>query len=255
MLYKKRFRHTGYLLPLALATLVSCKPASEPQPTVTDHGSETGKVTEMQTPTQSPDDFRPLFDGESFDGWHGYSGADATSRWWINDGTLAVSGLGDGQVDLVSDEEFGNFELLLEWKISPGGNSGIMFNVMEAPEYNRTWKTGPELQILDNAGHADSSPRHRAGDLYDLIESQTEVSLPVGEWNKSRLVIENGLVRHWLNGTLVIEVQMWNEAWNELVAGSKFSSMPGFGKYFSGRIALQDHGDVVAFRNIRIREQ
>jgi len=254
MIRHNRFSNAGYLLLLALTALISCKPASEPPATVADQGLEAEKVTEMKAPVQSTDGFRPLFDGEGFDGWHGYGGADATSRWWINDGTLAVSGLGDGQVDLVSDEEFGNFELLLEWKISQGGNSGIMFNVQETPEYNRTWKTGPELQILDDTGHADSSPKHRAGDLYDLAESQEVMSRPVGEWNESRLVVENGLVRHWLNGTLVIEVQMWNEAWNELVAGSKFGAMPGFGKYYSGRIALQDHGDVVAFRNIRLRD-
>ena len=255
MSFQNRFKRTQYLLPLIMMVLVSCEPASEPQATIADHGMETEGVEDMRELAQGPDSFRPLFDGESFDGWHGYGGADATNRWWVNDGALVVKGLGDDQVDLVTDAEFGNFELQLEWKISAGGNSGIMFNVAETPEYSRTWKTGPEIQILDNDGHADSSLKHRAGDLYDLIESHVEMSRPVGEWNESRLLVENGLVKHWLNGTLVFEVQMWNEAWNELVAGSKFGSMPGFGKYYSGRIALQDHGDVVAFRNIRIREQ
>jgi len=241
-----RFYH---LLSLLLVTLFSCKPVTEPQTAVVKETADQDK-----TQMENTNDFRPLFDGQSFDGWHGYGGVDATSRWWINDGALAVKGLGESQVDLVTDAEYGNFELRLEWKISPGGNSGFMFNVTEKPEYSKPWKTGPEVQILDNDGHADSSLKHRTGDLYDLIESHAEMSRPVGEWNESRLLIDNGLVQHWLNGVLTFEVQMWNEAWNERVAGSKFSSMPGFGKYYNGRIVLQDHGDVVAFRNIRIRE-
>jgi hypothetical protein len=251
--FKKHFLH--YLLPLTLLTLGSCEFSAEPQASESDSKQQLTQDTDSPVPGEESNGFRVIFDGESFSGWHGYGGVDAASRWWVNDGALTVSGLGDGQVDLVTDMEYGNFELRLEWKISPAGNSGIIFNVAETPEYSRTWKTGPEIQILDNDGHADSGPKHRAGDLYDLVESQAEMSRPVGAWNKSRLLVENGLVKHWLNGTLVFEVQMWNEAWNELVAGSKFGSMPGFGKYYSGRIALQDHGDVVAFRNIRIREQ
>lgn len=198
--------------------------------------------------------FEVLFDGNSLDGWHGYNGSDAGQRWQAEHGFLSIRDDGPGQVDLVSDGEFENFELILEWKISPAGNSGIMFNVNESPEYDTPWKTGPELQILDNDGHADSTLRHRAGDLYDLMESRREMAKPAGEWNEARLLVEDGMLRHWLNDVLVIEIQMWDTAWDDLVAGSKFGSMPGFGKYHSGHIALQDHGDVVAFRNIRIRE-
>ncbi|MCP4048823.1 MAG: DUF1080 domain-containing protein [Gammaproteobacteria bacterium] len=243
------------LLTSSLVFLGSCEPSTQPQ-TARDISNQ-ATATDGHGPArgEAEGDFRVLFDENSLSGWHGYGGADATSRWWVNDGVLAVKGLGDGQVDLVTDAEFGNFDLRLEWKISEGGNSGIIFNVAETPEYNRSWKTGPELQILDNDGHPDSSTKHRAGDLYDLLSSTQEMSRPVGEWNESRLLVENGLLKHWLNGTLVIEVQMWNENWNEMVAKSKFGSMPGFGKYFSGHIVLQDHGDVVAFRNIRIREQ
>lgn len=203
---------------------------------------------------ESTDSFHSLFDGQNLAGWHGYAGRDASRRWQAEDGVLSMQKFRFGQVDLVSDGVFENFELILEWKISPAGNSGIMFNVHESPEYDTPWKTGPELQILDNDGHSDSSAKHRAGDLYDLVESRQEMARPVGEWNQSRLLVEDGLLRHWLNGTLIIEVQMWDESWDELVAGSKFGSMPGFGKYHSGHIVLQDHGDVVAFRNIRIRE-
>ena len=206
------------------------------------------------TPEEDAAGFRILFDGESFTGWHGYGGSDETQRWRIAGGVVEIQSPGAGQSDLVTDEEFENFELRLEWRISEAGNSGFMFNVAETPEYENPWHTGPEVQILDNNGHPDSSATHRAGDLYDLIGSKDEASRPVGKWNESRLMVDNGMVRHWLNGVLTFEVQLWTEAWDEMVAGSKFGPMPGFGAYRSGHIALQDHGEVVAFRNIRIRE-
>ena len=236
--------------------MVACdsKTAIEPDTTAVEQDREILTAINTLTPEEKAADFRSLFDGESFAGWHAYGGSDVTDRWQVKDGALAIRGPGAEQLDLVTNEEFANFELRLEWNISAAGNSGFMFNVAETPEYSKPWRTGPEVQILDNDGHADSSPTHRAGDLYDLISSNAAVSRPVGEWNESRLLVDNGMLRHWLNGALVFEVQMWDEAWDELVAGSKFGAMAGFGKYRSGRIALQDHGDVVAFRNIRIRE-
>lgn len=230
----------------------------------TDIGNSTIMIDQKQdsfttqnslSPEETSSGFRLLFDGKGLAGWHGYGGSDMTSRWHVEDGVLAIQTTVDGSSDLVTDAEFGNFELRLEWRISAGGNSGIMFNVHESPEYSTPWVTGPEIQILDNDGHTDSTPTHRAGDLYDLVSANTEMSRPPGEWNETRLQVDNGLMRHWLNGVLVLEVQMWDEAWDGLVAASKFGAMPGFGKYRSGRISLQDHGDVVAFRHIRIREQ
>ncbi len=207
------------------------------------------------SPEEKAAGFRLLFDGQTFNGWHGYGGKNVQDKWRVRNGAIEFRKAGEGSVDLVTDEVFENFELRLEWKISQAGNSGIMFNVAETPEYSTPWRTGPELQILDNDGHADgASFKHRAGDLYDLVSASHEASRPVGEWNESRIHVEDGLLRHWLNGVRVIEVQMWDEAWDELVAGSKFATMPGFGRYRGGRIALQDHGDEVAFRNIRIRE-
>jgi arylsulfatase A-like enzyme len=206
------------------------------------------------SPAEQAAGFRLLFDGETLAGWHGYGGGDPAARWQVRDGALVIDLPSDQRTDLVTDAEFDDFELRLEWKISPGGNSGFMFNVSEAPEYNKPWRTGPEIQILDNVRHPDSAPTHRAGELYDLVGSRVEMSRPVGQWNRSRLRVEDGRVRHWLNGTLVFDVQMWDAAWDELVAESKFGAMPGFGTYRRGRIDLQDHGDAVAFRSIRIRE-
>jgi hypothetical protein len=226
----------------------------EPETVAVEQYREIPTSINTLTPEEKTADFRLLFDGESFAGWHAYGADDVTDRWQVKDSALAVRGPGAEQSDLVTDDEFGNFELRLDWMISAAGNSGFMFNVAETPEYSKPWRTGPEVQILDNDGHADSSPTHRAGDLYDLISSNAEMSRPVGEWNESRLLVDSGMLRHWLNGALVFEVQMWDEAWDEMVASSKFGAMAGFGKYRSGRIALQDHGDTVAFRNIRIRE-
>jgi hypothetical protein len=226
----------------------------EPDKAAVEQYREIPTAKNELTPEEEAAGFRLLFDGESFAGWHGYGGSDVTQRWRIAEGVVEIQGTSASQSDLVTDEEFKNFELRLEWTISEAGNSGVMFNVAETPEYERPWHTGPEVQILDNDGHPDSSATHRAGDLYDLIGSKEEASRPVGEWNESRLVIDSGMVRHWLNGVLTFEVQMWTEAWDELVAGSKFGPMTGFGKHRSGRIVLQDHGDVVAFRNMRIRE-
>ncbi len=202
------------------------------------------------TADEIKDSFQLLFDGSTFQGWHGYGGNDITSKWVIRDGVLAINPVSDKRSDLVTDGEYENFELRIDWSISVGGNSGVMFNVAETPEFGKPWRTGPEVQILDK----DSSEGHRTGDLYDLVPGEVAKSNPAGEWNESRLLVEDGLVRHWLNGSVTFEVQMWSPEWDELVAKSKFKSMPSFGTYRRGHIVLQDHGDFVRFRTIRIRE-
>lgn len=206
------------------------------------------------TPEEINDGFRLLFDGSTFLGWHGYGGSEITDRWLVRDRALAINPAGDKRSDLVTDGVFENFELRIGWSISTGGNSGIMFNVAETPQFKKPWHTGPEVQILDDENHKDSNDGHRTGDLYDLLVRKVAMSNPAGEWNESRLLVDDGLVRHWLNGSVTFAVQMWSPEWDKLVAQSKYKSMPGFGTYRQGHIVLQDHGDVVRFRNIRIRE-
>jgi cytochrome c len=202
-----------------------------------------------------------LFDGKSTAGWHNFNEKEVGSDWKVQNGTLILDGAKDKEGrflnggDIVSDEEFENFELQLEWKISEGGNSGIFFNVVEDKKFDAIWRTGIEMQILDDARHPDSRyEKHRAGDLYDLISCRYIAVKPAGEWNKARLIVKNNLVQHWLNGRKVVEYTMFNEHWKKLVASSKFKDMPDFGKAKKGRIALQDHNDKVWYKNIKIRK-
>lgn len=197
--------------------------------------------------------WRPLFNGTDFTGWRGYKGAPVPARWHVENGAIALGTEGE-QGDLVTTEAFGDFELELEWKVSEGGNSGIIYFVQELPDAPYTWSTGAEMQVLDDARHADGKlPSHRAGALYDLIAPVKAAAKPVGEWNRVRIVVRGGRIEHWLNGERIVATQFGDEGWRAAVAGSKFKAMPHFAKTPRGRIALQDHGDRVWFRDIRIR--
>ncbi|OOG78653.1 DUF1080 domain-containing protein [Algoriphagus sp. A40] len=202
-----------------------------------------------------------LFDGQTFNGWSKYGGGEVGKAWKIENGEFFLDASnkdkweeGDGG-DIVTNEEFENFHFKTEWKISPNGNSGIIFLVHESPEFTNTYHTGPEMQVLDNNGHPDAKIiSHRAGDLYDLIVSSQETVKPVGEWNQAEVIINQGKLDLILNGVTVVSTTLWTPEWDALVAGSKFKDMPGFAKYKKGKIALQDHGDVVHYRNVMIKK-
>jgi cytochrome c len=211
-----------------------------------------------------------LFDGKSFGGWHNYGKTTLGKDWIIADNAIHLNAKpnpsGGWQTqdggDLVSAEEYGDFELKLDWKIGDCGNSGIIYHIVEDPaKYDFVWKTGPEMQVLDNSCHPDSKfPKHRAGDLYDLVECKYVTVKPAGSWNHVRLRFKNGKVEHWLNHRKVVELQMFEKGkptkqWLDLIAGSKFPGLPApdFGMFQKGKIALQDHGDPVWYKNIKIR--
>ena len=203
-----------------------------------------------------------LFDGNSLEGWHSYGKEKAGTSWVIDQESIHLKAEPKGdngwQVkdggDIVFEDIYGNFELKLDWRIGPCGNSGIIYKVIESEKYKFPWMTGPEMQLLDNTCHPDAAiVTHRAGDLYDIQESSSETVKPAGEWNSARVRIVDEKLEHWLNGTKVVERTMWDEAWYENLANSKWKHHPDFGESREGKIALQDHRDPVWFRNIKIR--
>ena len=194
--------------------------------------------------------WRSLFDGASLAGWRRFRSPAAPVGWRVVDGWLVREGRGG---DIMTSETFGNFELELEWKVAPGGNSGIFYRV--STDANATYETGPEMQVLDDERHADGrSPLTSAGSLYGLYPAPTGVVKPAGEWNAVRLVANGNHVEHWLNGVKIVDAEVGSADWNQRVAKSKFRQWSGFAKSPRGHIALQDHGDWVAYRKIRIRE-
>lgn len=208
--------------------------------------------------TKAKNGFTPLFDGKTTTGWHSYGKTFVGKGWKAEDGVLHFDpkAKNDGDGDLVTDKEYGNFHLKIEWKVAPKANSGIIFYVNEdVSKYNQTYSTGPEMQVLDNDGHPDGKIiKHRAGDLYDLVKSASEPVKPVGQWNQAEIISNKGKLTFILNGVQVVNTTMWDDHWKTLVAGSKFADWAGFGSYKTGKIALQDHGDEVWYRNIMIKE-
>ncbi len=195
-----------------------------------------------------------LFDGESMAHWRGFKNDEVHDGWAIEGGCITRVG---GGGDIITREKFGNFELMLEWSVQPRGNSGIFYGVQEG-RYNHVWETGPEMQVLDNSLHADGrNPMTSAGANYALHAPSSDVTRPVGAFNRVRLVVNDGHVEHWLNGVKLVEYEWGSDEWKRLVAASKFASMRDYGKFrpheTPGHIALQDHGDVVKYRNIKIR--
>jgi hypothetical protein len=222
---------------------------------------ETAGVNQISS-VEKKDGWHLLFDGSTTKGWHKYGGSPVGSAWKVKDGYLYLDTsikenwqIKDGG-DIVSDEEFENFDLQLEWKIAKDGNSGIIIYIHEdKSKYNWPWETGPEMQVLDNNGHPDAKIiKHRAGDLYDLISCNKETVKPFEEWNLAEIKSLNGKLDLYLNGENVVSTMMWDDNWKKMVANSKFKNMPGFGTYHKGRIGLQDHGNEVCFRNIKIRK-
>ena len=200
--------------------------------------------------TDSGSGWRTLFDGTSTDAWRGFQKDELPAGWRSDDGALTRVAEGG---DIITKEQFGDFELELEWKVAPRGNSGIMYRVTEAD--SATYRTGPEYQVLDDAGHPDGQNRlTSAGSAYGFYAAPAGVVKPAGEWNTTRIVARGNRIEHWLNGTRVVEYEIGSPEWEAKLKASKFDAWKGYGRSARGHIALQDHGDRVAYRNIRIRE-
>lgn len=194
----------------------------------------------------SEEGFRPL----PPTAWRGYLRDSLPAGWQSIDGALTRVAAGG---DIITRDTFANFELRLEWNVAPGGNSGIMYRVVERPGRS-TYHSGPEMQVLDDSAHADGRNRlTSAGSNYALHAAPAGIVRPPGQWNEVRLVVNGGHVEHWLNGSKVVEYELGSDEWRRLVAASKFGEWPEYGLARSGHIALQDHGDRVTYRNIRIK--
>ena len=185
----------------------------------------------------------------SLDNWRGYK-KDVVPEQWVNEDENTIYLTGGGAGDLITREQYESFELSMEWKISPNGNSGVMYRVSETD--GPTYFTGPEMQVLDNAV-ASGDLLHSAGADYALHAPAEDNSRPVGEWNEMRMIVDGPHVAYWMNGVQQCSYELWSEEWNARVAASKFKQWPGFGMNKRGHIALQDHGNPVWYRNIVIR--
>ena len=213
-----------------------------------------------QSDPEPQEEWIVLFDGTTMDAWRGYGREDLPETWKIEDGAMvfypADKPAGENH-NLVTKQMFGDFVLSLEWKISEGGNSGIFWGVQEDPWRSEPYQSGPEIQVLDDERHPDAKngTTHQAGALYDMVAPSKSVVRPAGEWNLCEITVDyssnQGSVR--LNGTEIVTFPLGNEAWDAMVANSKFKGWKGFGESHIGMIGLQDHGDIVAFRNIKIK--
>jgi hypothetical protein len=194
-------------------------------------------------------EWQSLFNGGDFSAWKIYSKpADAPIGWAVEEGAIAWR---KGAGDLVTKETYRDFELELEWKISPGGNSGVMFGVAEIS--GKPWHTGPEIQVVDTTHRDGRNPLTAPGALYSLYAPMKAAVKPAGEWNTMRTRVQKGRVQNWLNGELVVDATIGSEDWNARVAKSKFAPFGQFARVTEGRILLQDHNNPVWFRSIRIR--
>lgn len=210
-----------------------------------------GGLAATTAPVVRPGAWRVLFDGRNLDAWRGYQKPDVPPGWNLVDGTLAKS---TPVADIMSKEEFGDFELEMDWKIGEAGNSGIFYRATE--EYDHIYWSGPEYQLLDDIKASDNKTRLTcAGSAYGLYPSPEGHLKPVGEWNRTRIIVRGAHVEHWLNDFKLLEYEFWSPDWEAKVKGSKFDAWPNYGRARKGHIGMQgDHNGVLAFRNIRIRE-
>ena len=239
---------------------------SGPKKTTQEKAKETkAAAPNTLTEKEKADGWVLLFNGKDMTGWRGVNKTTVPTAWSAIDGVMTLKGSGRGEAggldggDILYDKKFKNFHLIVDWKISEGGNSGILYLGQEIPDWE-IWRTAPEFQVLDNDKHPDAllgkDGNRKAGSLYDLIPAKPQNTKPAGEWNTAEIMCYKGTVIHKQNGEVVLEYHLWTDEWNKLVAGSKF---PGLNENWAkvaeeGYISIQDHGDDVFYRNIKIRE-
>ncbi|AQG81051.1 3-keto-disaccharide hydrolase [Spirosoma montaniterrae] len=213
-------------------------------------------------PSEKPGEWTSLFDGKTIKGWHSYHKTGVVG-WYVEDGAMTPDGTGG---DLVTDNEYENFELEFEFKIPKGSNSGVIYKVTDSPDIATTYMSGPEYQVIDDRGYEwkdkdgkliKLDDKQLTGAAYDVVPpSNKDLTKPAGEWNKGRIVVSNNHVEHYLNGEKVVEYDYGSPDWKERVAKSKFAKWPYATPHAKGKIALQNHSpkERVWYRNVKIRE-
>jgi len=243
-----RYMLPAMLLPLlgaGLAAATGCALATTPRQSTTPAQPTANTLT----PAEKTAGWRLLFDGKTTAGWRNFKKTEMPAGWTVEAGALTRSAAAG---DIVTLDEFDNFELTFDWMVAPGGNSGVFGRVTE--DSTAVWHSAIEYQVLHNQGHADGKkPETTAGSAYALYAPVKDVTKAPGEWNQGRIVMKGTHVEHWLNETKLLAFEVGSAEWTGLVAESKFKAYPQFGKAPRGRIAIQDHGDKVSYRNIKIR--
>lgn len=209
------------------------------------------------TKNEKAEGWELLFDGQTLNGWRDYNGSSLTAPWFVEDGMIQAKGTGaDEHGYIVTDRVFENFELVWDWKIAEKGNSGVLYHVVENPNFNVPYVTGPEYQLIDNAGYESLENWQGTAADYAMYSPNPKnlIIKPAGKWNTSKIVFDNGHVEHWLNGEKVIEFEAWNDDWHARKNSGKWENAPEYGLAKKGLICLQDHGSAAWFRNIKIKE-
>ena len=218
------------------------------------------QIPNTLTAKEKAENWQLLFDGKDLKGWHSYLEKKPGKAWQVQNGSIFLNKNNNSTyqefADLVTNDEFENFDLKLEWKMDACANSGVMFYVNESPDYKNTYESGPEMQIADLACNDDGRIlKCRAGDLYDLISADTEWVHPASQWNQYEIVANNGHLTFYMNGHKTIDTQMWDDRWMDLIKNSKFIEWPGFGTFKKGHISLQGtENGRLWYRNIKIRK-
>lgn len=239
------------IMVISFLTLVSCK-KEEKQAVVNNNVKANNTLTDQE----KAGGWELLFDGKTTNGWHKFNDGKINGGWIVKNGELIALGKGgDIGGDIVSDKDYANFDLRIEWKMSPGGNSGIFYHVKEGKKYKALYATGPEYQLIDDIGFPSKLAEwQKAGANYAMhLPNDLKQLKKVGEWNTSRIVVKDSLVQHYLNGEKIIEFKQWTKDWYKRKAEGKWKDYPDYGRFKSGKIGLQDHGNKIWFRNIKIK--
>ena len=254
---------SGFAVVAALVTMSCSKPAPPPEAPAEDTVAMAPVVSDNTlTDEEKAAGWELLFDGSTLDGWKRFNQDSIGPLWSVDNGTIKCDGQGltEGTADhggsLITTKSFGNFELTTEWKISPGGNSGILYHITEGKKYKHDYETGPEFQVMDDEGWKGDPlrPEQKVGSSYDMFPAPaTKKVNPVGEWNTAKLIYNNGHVEHWLNGEKVVEYEESSPEFTANYKKSKWTKYPDWNKSKTGAIGLQDHGAPVYYRNIKVK--